>query len=76
MQDEHNTTPEQTQQALDEQHTRSMTPETLNRVREREQQTKAAKTEQDRQAAKEDKAFYRLSLVFHGDEAVAFIGRF
>ncbi|MCH8295930.1 hypothetical protein IH992_33035, partial [Candidatus Poribacteria bacterium] len=57
-------------QQLDEQHTRSMTPETLNRVREREQQIKAAKTEQDREAAaKEDKAFYRLSLVFHGDEA-------
>jgi hypothetical protein len=56
-------------QELDKQHTRSMTPETLNRVREREQQIKAAKTEQDREAAKDDKAFYRLSLVFHGDEA-------
>jgi len=56
-------------QELDKQHTRSMTPETLNRVREREQQIKAAKTEQDRDAAKNDKAFYRLSLVFHGDEA-------
>jgi ParB-like chromosome segregation protein Spo0J len=56
-------------QELDKQHTRSMTQETLNRVREREQKIKAAKTEQDREAAKEDKAFYRLSLVFHGDEA-------
>ena len=46
-----------------------MTQETLIRVREREQQIKQAKTEQDREAAKDDKAFYRLSLVFHGDEA-------
>ena len=50
-------------------HTRSMTAETLNRVREREERIKQAKTEQDRQAAKQDKAFYRLSLVFHGEEA-------
>ena len=50
-------------------HTRSMTKETLNRVREREQAIKQAKTEQDRQAAKNDEAFYRLSLVFHGEEA-------
>lgn len=56
-------------QELDKKHTRSMTQETLIRVREREQQIKAAKTEQDREAAKDDKAFYRLSLVFHGDEA-------
>ena len=41
----------------------------MNRVREREEAIKQAKTAQDRQAAKEDKAFYRLSLVFHGDEA-------
>jgi len=50
-------------------HTRSMTPETLNRVREREAKIKQAKTEQDRQAAKQDQEFYRLSLVFHGEEA-------
>jgi len=50
-------------------HTRSMTPETLKRVREREAKIKQAKTEQDRQAAKNDEAFYRLSLVFHGEEA-------
>ena len=56
-------------QQLDEQHTRSMTPETLDRIREREQQIKQAKTEQDRETAKDDKSFYRLSLVFHGDEA-------
>ena len=56
-------------QELDKKHTRSMTQETLIRVREREQQIKQAKTEQDREAAKDDKAFYRLSLVFHGDEA-------
>lgn len=56
-------------QQLDDGHTRSMTPETLNRVREREAKIKQAKTEADRQAAKQDKAFYRLSLVFHGDEA-------
>lgn len=56
-------------QELDDNHTRSMTPATLNRVREREQKIQQAKTEQDRKAAKEDKAFYRLSLVFHGQEA-------
>jgi hypothetical protein len=50
-------------------HTRSMTPETLNRVREREAKIKQAKTEQDRQAAKQDQEFYRLSLVFYGQEA-------
>lgn len=55
--------------AIGESHVRSMTPSTLERVREREERIKQAKTEQDRQAAKQDKDFYRLSLVFYGSEA-------
>lgn len=57
-------------QRLDSGHVRSMTQQTMERVREREAKIKAAKTEQDRQAAKQDKDFYRLSLVFYGDEAL------
>ena len=56
-------------QRLDLGHVRSMTQQTMERVREREEKIKAAKTEQDRKAAKQDKDFYRLSLVFYGDEA-------
>jgi len=57
-------------QQLDDGHVRSMTHATMERVREREVKIKAAKTEQDRKAAKTDKDFYRLSLVFYGDEAL------
>ena len=50
-------------------HVKSMTSETLDRVREREDKLKLAKSEQERVKIKEDLKIFRLSLVYHGDEA-------
>ena len=48
---------------------RSVTPETLEKIREAEVKAKEAKNEEERSQARKEAQVYRLSLVFAGDEA-------